>query len=118
MSFDRLLIEDVFSSQSSTCPNVTATEVSKIVKSFKNNKAQDMRGLTDEHLKFSLDIAFSYLAHILNYILQTGYVSKQLKEGVLTPVLKKDKDPSLPTNYRGITFYSWEATRKGDPEKI
>ena len=106
VSFDRLLIEDIFSSRSSTCPNVTATEVSKIVKSFKNNKAQDMRGLAAEHLKFSPDIVFSYLAQILNYILQTGYVPKQLKEGVLTPVLKKDKDPSLPISYRGITVLS------------
>ena len=105
VSFDRLLIEDIFSSRSSTCPNVTATEVSKIVMSFKNNKAQDMRGLAAEHLKFSPDIVF-YLAQILNYILQTGYVPKQLKEGVLTPVLKKDKDPSLPISYRGITVLS------------
>ena len=90
VGFDRLLIEDVCSSQSSTWPNVTATEVSKIVKSFKNNKAQDVRGLAAEHLKFSSDIVFSYFAHILNYILQTGYVPKQLKEGVLTAVLKKE----------------------------
>ena len=65
-----------------------------------------MRGLAAEHFKLSPDIVFSYLAHILNYILQTGYVPKQLKEGVLTPVLKKEKDPSLPTNYRGITVLS------------
>ena len=64
-----------------------------------------MQGLAAEHLKFSLDIVFSYLAHILNYILQSGYVHMQLK-GVLTPLLKKDKDPSLPTNYRGITVLS------------
>ena len=35
-----------------------------------------MRGLAAEHLKFSPDIVFAYLAHILNYILQTGYVPK------------------------------------------
>ena len=42
----------------------------------------------------------------MNYILRTGYVPRQLKEGVLTPVLKKDKDPTIPTNYRGITVHS------------
>ncbi|MEW8544375.1 MAG: reverse transcriptase family protein, partial [Candidatus Thiodiazotropha sp.] len=39
-------------------------------------------------------------------ILDTGYVPAQLKEGILSPVLKKKKDASQPTNYRGITVLS------------
>ena len=60
----------------------------KIIKSFKNNKAQDYQGLAAEHLKFSPDSVSYYFADILNYIMRTGYVPKQLKEWVLTPVLK------------------------------
>ena len=74
-------------------PGVETVEIMKIIKSFKNNKG---RGLAAEHHKFSPDSASSYLADILNYILRTGYVPKQLKEGVLTPVLKRAKIvPSL-----------------------
>ena len=41
----------------------------------------------------------------MNTILSNGYVPSQLKQGILTPVLKK-KDATLPTNYRGITVLS------------
>ena len=68
----------------------------KIIQSFKNIKAEDCRGLAAEHVKFSLDYVSYYLADILNYILRTGYVPQQLKEGVLTPILKGAKIvPSL-----------------------
>ena len=42
----------------------------------------------------------------MNTILSNGYVPSHLKQGLLTPVLKKKKDATLPTNYRGITFLS------------
>ena len=106
VTFDRLLIEDVCAMMPSSNRSVTPSEVKKIINSFKNNKAQDCRGLAAEHLKFSPDSVSFYLADIMNYILRTGYVPRQLKEGVLTPVLKIDKDPTLPTNYRGITVLS------------
>ena len=42
----------------------------------------------------------------MNTIFRNGYVPSQLKQGILTPVLKKKKDATLPTNYRGITVLS------------
>ena len=42
----------------------------------------------------------------MNFILSTGYIPPVLLEGLLTPVPKKDKDQTLPTNYRGITVLS------------
>ena len=77
-----------------------------IVRSFKNNKAQDIYGISAEHLKLAPDLLFRILALLMNTILDNGYVPPQLKQGVLTPVLKKKKDATLPTNYRGITVLS------------
>ena len=77
-----------------------------IVRSFKLNKAQDVFGLSAEHLKNAPDELFPVLASLMNSILQTGHIPPQLKQGILTPVLKKKKDASLPTNYRGITVLS------------
>ena len=39
-------------------------------------------------------------------ILNNIHLPRQLKEDVLSPVFKKDKDPTLPTNYHGITGLS------------
>ena len=72
----------------------------------KTTKHRTVEDLPLNILSFLLILLFYYLADILNYILRTGYVPKQLNEGVLTPVLKKGKDSSLPTNYRGITVLS------------
>ena len=87
--YEQPIIEDVCAMMPSSNRSVTPSEVKKIINSFKNNKAQDCRGLAAEHLKFSPDSVSFYLADIMNYILRTGYVPRQLKEGVLTPVLKK-----------------------------
>ena len=40
---------------------------------------------------------------IFNQILQSKTVSDAFKSGILTPVLKKSKDPTVLDNYRGIT---------------
>ena len=47
-----------------------------------------------------------WLANLMNFILSTGCIPSVLLEGLLTPVPKKDKDQTLPTNYRGITVLS------------
>ncbi|CAC5390135.1 unnamed protein product [Mytilus coruscus] len=38
--------------------------------------------------------------------MQTGEIPKVFKTGIMTPVHKKGKDSTLPTNYRGITVTS------------
>ena len=85
---------------------VSPKEVFNIVRSFKLNKAQDVFGLSAEYLKNAPDELFPVLASLTNSILQTGHIPPQLKQGILTPVLKKKKDASLPTFYRGITVLS------------
>jgi hypothetical protein len=40
---------------------------------------------------------------MFNNILKDRIVSDELKSGILTPVIKKNKDPTDFYNYRGIT---------------
>ena len=85
---------------------VTPNEVLNIVRFFKLNKAQDVFGLSAEHLKNAPDKLFHILANLMNSILQTGHVPPHLKQCILIPVLKKENDATLPTNYKGITVLS------------
>ena len=106
VTFDKLLMESMAAEQPRNDKPVSPKEVFNIVRSFKLNKAQDVFGLSAEHLKNAPDELFPVLASLMNSILQTGHIPPQLKQGILTPVLKKKKDASLPTNYRGITVLS------------
>ena len=44
--------------------------------------------------------------NLFNKIIQSGKIPKVVKTGILTPIHKKGKDPTLTTNYRGITVTS------------
>ena len=101
------MIEDLCSRQSGcSFKPVTSDEISSLVRSFKNEKAQDIHGLAAEHLKYVSDLIALPLMNLMNFILSTGYIPAMFLEGLLTPVPKKDKDRSLPTNYRGKTVLS------------
>ena len=97
VEFDTLLIESIVDRQPCSFKAVSPKEIQNIVHSFKMNKAQDIFGLTSEHLKFAPHCLFYILSSLMKCILSTGYVSPQLKQGMLTPVLKKKKDAIQPT---------------------
>ncbi len=78
-------------------------EMKKIVMSLNRKKAPDKHGLTAEHLQFAGGLFITILTYIVNEILRLRVIPDMLKDGILTPVLKKDRDAKQPTNYRGIT---------------
>ena len=101
------MIEDLCSRQVGCAFKPVGTEeIYSIIRSFKSGKAQDINGLSAEHLKYAVEMIAFPLATLMNFILNTGYIPPMLLEGLLTPVPKKDKDQSLPTNYRGIPVLS------------
>jgi hypothetical protein len=61
--------------------------------------------LTTEHL-YGGDATVDYLTTLINNIFYTKHVSDIIKKDLLTPVHKKDNDPTMPSNYRGITVIS------------
>jgi hypothetical protein len=50
-----------------------------------------------------MDELKSLILHILNTITEELDIPQMLKRGIMTPVLKKNKDRQNPANYRGIT---------------
>ena len=49
------------------------------------------------------DIVSETVTAVFNQILETKTIPAAFKTGILTPVIKKDKDPCLVNSYRGIT---------------
>ena len=83
-------------------PEFCLDEVSRAVSSVPCGKSSGPDGVQAEHLRFAGPTLLSWLTTIFNSILGTGHVP-----GYVVPLLKSsDKDPSVPTNYRGITLTS------------
>ncbi|KAK3087363.1 hypothetical protein FSP39_005046 [Pinctada imbricata] len=82
---------------------ISHEEVSAAIRSLNKNKAPDAYGITAEHIHIAEDVLLPHITTCINKIIEMGAMPEHLKEGVLTPVLKKGKDKRLPSNYRGIT---------------
>ena len=83
-------------------PDITHDQVEKAIGKLANKKAPDHLGLTAEHFKKGGDAIVNYTTSLLNTIKRECSIPEILKTGIVTPVLKKDKDPKIPGNYRGI----------------
>ena len=82
---------------------------------MKNNKAADREGLTAEHFKFGAEILVETITDTVQEILDNSEIPKVFKEGLTTPVYKKQGKPtSDPNSYRRITNnkYTWKIVEK------
>jgi hypothetical protein len=69
-------------------------------------KISDGCTLTAEHFKYAGESIVPSIVNLFSKIIQSGKIPKVFKTGILTPIHKKGKDPTLTTNYRGITVTS------------
>ena len=74
VEFDTLLIESIADQQTYSFKSDAPKEIQNIVHSFKMNKAQDIFGLSSEHLKFAPHCLYCIISSLMNCILHTGYV--------------------------------------------
>ena len=81
---------------------VKDAEVVKAIKTLKIGKSPDIDGITTEHYNNASTELLPIIVHILNTIVEQLDIPQLLKSGILTPVLKKNKDRRNPSNYRGI----------------
>ena len=81
----------------------TPNGVVKAIKKLNLKKSADEFGITAEHLKDSSKVIAPILPSIFNQLLAEGKIPDSFKLGIVTPVLKKHKDPTSMGNYRGIT---------------
>ena len=78
-------------------------EIIHAVKNLKNGKSPDIDGITAEHYKNAIEELMPVISHVLNTVIEQLDIPQLLKSGIMTPVLKKNKDRQNPANYRGIT---------------
>ena len=83
-------------------PPATEAEVKQAIRKLNNGKATDENGIQAEHFKFANAELATEICSIINQIFEELNIPDTLKRGILTPVLKKKKDKTLPGNYRGI----------------
>ena len=97
------LIKQICEASNNQLEPITPDEVYKAMSQLNSKKAADEQGLTAEHLKYSGKVLIEEITDIFNSIIAEGKVPQMFKSGILTPVLKKSKDPTLLDNYRRIT---------------
>ena len=83
---------------------LTNSEVKQAISQLNTKKkAPDEFGLTAEHLKYAGISLIKNISDTFIQIICDKRVPKAFKTGIVTPVLKKSKDPTNMDNYRGIT---------------
>ncbi|CAC5386547.1 unnamed protein product [Mytilus coruscus] len=70
---------------------------------FTKTLRRDIDGISAEHYKNAEAELLSLILHILNTVIEQLDIPQILKGGIMTPVLKKNKDRQNPAHYRGIT---------------
>ena len=85
---------------------ISNDEVAMAIGKLNSGKAADKEGISAEHLKHAGPAIIPYLTALFNNVISKGYIPLPFKEGTITPILKKGKEKTNPSNYRGITINS------------
>ena len=80
-------------------------DVFEAILQLKRGKADD-EGVFSEHLIFASPALTEPLANFFTSLLRHGYMPQNLRDCVLIPIPKKNKDPSSSLNYRPISLAS------------
>ena len=100
---DLIVIEDLCTNTEDRIQPTCQETIQRIIKAMKKGKAADCAGITAEHLSLAVEELTPILTSLINAIIEKREIPSQLKTGILTPVLKKGKNKTQPTSYRGIT---------------
>ena len=84
----------------------SATEVEKVIRSLKNNKACGVDNVTNEFLKNTSPEILHVMTELFNMVLKSGQIPTDWCLGIIQPIYKNKGSTSDPDNYRGITLLS------------
>ena len=85
---------------------ISEADVGTAIDKLNNGKSADEYGLSSEHFKAAKPIIVPVLTRLFNQILISKDIPDSFKTCIITPVLKKGKDPKVMGNYIGITVSS------------
>ena len=97
------IIEKIEKQNGTGIDPVTNEEITRAITRLKSGKAPDEDGISAEHYKYGIEELVPFIIHVLNNVIEHLDIPTFLKSGILTPILKKEKDKTNPANYRGIT---------------
>ncbi|CAC5377888.1 unnamed protein product [Mytilus coruscus] len=101
-SLQNTIIEKIEKGKAKIEP-IREEEIHDAVKGLKNGKSSDIDGISAEHYKNAETELLPLILHIINTVIEQLDIPQMLKGGIMTPVLKKNKDRQNTANYRGIT---------------
>jgi hypothetical protein len=87
--------------------SITKAEVAAAIKSLSLQKAAGPDKIQPEHVRYGGDLLAQHLSELFNLIINQEYIPNSLQHGLTVPIPKSsDKDPTNPSNYRGIPLLS------------
>jgi hypothetical protein len=92
-------IEDLENQKSEPITPVSIPEIEKSIKKMKTGKVMDSNGIASEYFKLATEEIIPTIVKIVNKIFMDKDITKNMKTGILTPLLKKNKDESVPFKY-------------------
>ena len=88
-------------------PHSLKLEVYKAIHYLQMGTASDPDQIQPEHLRYGGSPLAYHLFILFNLIVNTEYIPSTFQQDLIIPIPKfLDKDPSDPSNYRGITLQS------------
>ena len=88
---------------------LTETEISAVIKTFKNNKSPGTDGLPIEFYKVFWNEIKDLLINSINFAYENGNLSISQRQGLITLLPKKDKDPLNLKNWRPISLLNTDS---------
>lgn len=85
-------------------PEFSEEEIFNAVLALNKKKAADKEEIRAEHLFMCTDTLTVQLQSLFNMTKAADHIPLNLKEGVITSLPKKGKDPEIPQHHRGITI--------------
>ena len=84
----------------------TIEEISKAIKSLKNNRTPGIDNINNELIKYGPKILHEYIKDTLNQIIETGIYPEEIKTGILNPLQKPGKPKGPVQNLRPVILLS------------
>ena len=81
---------------------IAASQIVKVIKKLRNNKATGIHNIPNKILKDNVDILSPYLEEIFNFSMKTGVFPDEFKVGKVIPMFKLGEMEDL-NNYRPIS---------------